>query len=453
MTRLKSYINIIVLIVFLLMLCQGCSSKGNTTNGSDVGGIPTSSTEGTTEENKRYNSVDLAIVSKIDTVNMELTFISINDGRTYTLTYTGGTKVRSKNDVELSMSQMNVGEIVDVYYVMGSQKLIEIQESKSAWENNSVTRWDVDYDIKKITIGSSSYKYENNLFIDSNGKKIAIEEISGVDELIVRGVEGTVYSVIVERGHGFVQLVDETNMVDGLIEIGTKLMTCITEDMVIVAPEGTHMLTATKDGTGGSKEIVVVRDEVVMVSLSEFQAEVTRYGSINFNITPNDEETKLYIDGVSKDYSDLIRLPYGKHKIVITSDNYDTYEKIITVSSIYTLISIDLSGEETTSSETTTEETTEETTTESTSDNDDDDDSLVIHMTTNNNKVYVSSPVNVNVYVDGVHLGVTPITFDKEEGEHTVLLMKSGYASKVYMLNLDGTRQDIMLAYPDLVVN
>lgn len=370
MAKRKKNIIITSLCILSLVLMCGCGKTGGTSNGSNLGGIQ-KETQTTTTEEKRYNATDIAIVISVDTSNMEISLRSVESGRNYSLTYTGGTKIRSRNSVELTMSQVSIGEIVDVYYVLGNQKLIEMQESKESWENNSVVRWDVDYDKQKITIGSTSYKYDENLYITSNGKEIGIRDVSGVDELIVKGVGSKVCSVVVDKGHGYIRLVDETNMVDGIIEIGGKILTVITKGMVIAAPEGTYNLTATKDGSGGTKQVTVTRDEEVVVSLSEFQKEATRYGSVKFIIGPDDAKALLYVNGKKTAYDKLIELPYGRHKIVLESNQYDTYEKIIIISSVYTTINIDMSGEDETKETTTVEETTKEnsTTEETTKEN------------------------------------------------------------------------------------
>ena len=346
------------------MSVSGCKESGGTSNGDNLGGIQ-KETEVTTTENKRYNETDLAVVLTTDLDKMEISLRSVKTGRNYTLTYTGGTKIRSRNNVELTMSQVAIGEIVDVYYVLGNQKLIEMKESTDAWENNSVIRLNADYDKQKITIGSDTYKYDTDLYITSKGKEIGIRDISGVDELIVKGVGSKVCSIVVDKGHGYIRLEDEVNMVDGIIEIGGKILTVITKDMVIAAPEGTYKLTATKNGKGGTKEVTVTRDEEVVVSLSAFQQEATRYGSVKFNISPDDADAIMTINGKKMTYDTLVDLPYGKHKLVLESNNYDTYEKIIIISSIYTTINIDMSGEKTTEETTTAENkpTEEETTT------------------------------------------------------------------------------------------
>lgn len=441
MMRVNSKLSLVAILTIIICIgIFGCTSSGKTTNGQEVGGI-NKSTETTTIEDVRYNATDQAVILNININKMEITVKSIVNDTKYTLMYSGGTRIRSKNDVELTMSQMQVGQIVDVYYVNGSQRLIEIKESAVAWKNDSVVKWKVDYNRKIITIGSNSYKYEDNIFIGSNGQQITIDEISDVDELIVRGIDSRIYSVVVNTGHGYIRIVDDTNMVDGIIEIGNKIMTVITKDMVIVSPEGTYTLTATKDGKGGSKEITVIRDEELIVSLSEFQKEATRYGSVKFNIIPEDAEAVMYIDGEKTDYSDLVEISYGKHTLKVESEKYNTYQKTITIASIYTTFSVNMEGEE----ETTTS------TKETTGVKNEEETTVSMGTGTYNNTVFIMTPSGATVYVDGVSIGKSPVNFSKTSGSHTILLMKDGYISKVYTISLDDTKEDVILSYPDLI--
>lgn len=439
-----SYIAISILLIAILAI--GCKKGGNTTNGNEVGGINVTTKE-TTTEYVRYNMQNQAIILNMDLNKQEVTFVNVGGIDKYTLSYNGGTKIRSKNNVELTMSQMEIGQIVDIYYVGGTQRLMEMHESSTSWKNDSVVKWSVDAEKKRITIGSNSYMYDDKLLITSNGQKISIDEVSDVDELVVRGIESQIYSVVVNKGHGYIRLVDDTNMIGGIIEIGNKIMTLITDDMVLVAPEGAYTLTATKDGKGGSKDINIIRDEELIVSLSEFQKEATRYGSIKFSISPSDAQATLYIDGESVDYSDIVELPYGSHTVKITSNDYNTFQKKITVASIYSTMSVNLAEEETTTESGETTKKVENTT----KPGNQNETTLSTGTGTYNDKVFIVAPSGAKVYVDGVFKGNSPVSFSKVEGSHTILLMKEGYKSKVYTINLDDTKEDVILSYPEMI--
>ncbi len=426
MKKKNTFILFVMLLLAMSLLFVGCVKKKNG-SGVTAGLDSESETESITEDGKRYSNEDLVIIKAIDLDKLQVTVQRIKDGSEYILNYTSGTSIQSKYGNEMLMSQVRIGEIADVYYNGGTQKLISIRESDKAWENTTVTKWKVSYDYNKIEIGGVAYKYDEKLFIDSNGKAIDIREVSSVDKLIVKGIDKQIYSVIVEKGHGYIKLTDTTNMVGGMIEVGTEIMTVITQDMIILAPEGEYTITASKSGVGGSTTVTVLRDDEVSVSLSSFQGEITRNGSVNFTVKPDGIEARMYIDGTKVDYTTLVDLSYGKHKVVIKSDLYDDYTAYITVDSIYINKTFDVSGS--TSDETTTAETSKV-------------------DTTYNNKVTVSTPIGASLYLDGVLIGTIPVTFTKVSGSHVMILRQTGYDTVVYNSEFSEDSKDVTLALP-----
>ncbi len=426
--------------LLVIIGCLGCSGGKSSSNRGNVGGIPTTTESTTPEEPKRYNTEAIAVLTAIDTVGKTITVEKVEDGSQSVLTYNGGTMITSKYGTQLLMEQVTVGELVWLGYISGTQKLIEMQEYDGAWENTMVSNWDVDYDKQLITIGSSTYSYDENIFITSNGKNIDIREISGIDELTVRGVGKNAYSVVVNKGHGYVKLTNTANYVGGVVEIGDRITTFIVADMVIAAPEGTYELAATIGGVGGTKTITVVRGQETIVSLSTFEQNITRYGTVKLNVAPEDAEATVTIDGVEVDYSTHISVAYGKHTMKVMSNNYDTVEKTINISSVYTTINVimDATDEDDTDVETSTDDETETTTSSS-------------NPGSSNGLICITGPEGAKVYFDGAYMGTSPCTFDKVSGEHTIILKKDGYVTKSYTIDVSDDDEDMILNFPEML--
>lgn len=403
----------------------------------------------TVDKDKRYNKEDIVVITDIDTVNFRVTVRKLEESAEFVLTYNGGTVVKSKYDNQLMMEQVAVGEIARIGYVSGTHKLIELQEYGDAFENTMATRWMVDYDKKLITIGSDTYSYDDNIFITSNGKGLDIREISGIDELTVRGIGNKVFSVTVTKGHGFVRLTNTDNYVGGIIEIGDRLSTKIVQDMILAAPEGVFNLTATINGVGGSKEIQVIRGQETVVSLGSFEQAVTRYGSVKLNVLPEDAEATLTIDGAEMDYSELLSIPYGTHTLKLMSNNYDTYTKQITISSVYSTININMSDEGST-----TESTTQSGNESSTGENEttsEEETTGVSNPGSNNGLICITAPEGAKVYFDGAYVGVSPVTIEKTEGEHTIIFKRDGYVTKSYTIDVSNDAEDMILSFPAML--
>ena len=421
--------------LLVIVGCLGCSSKGGgTSTGNNVGGIPTTTQPTTPEVPKRYNAEAIVVVTAIDKGNQSITVENVNDGSSQVLTYNGGTMITSKYGTQLLMEQISIGEIAWIGYISGTQKLLELKEYDGAWENTLVTRWDVDYDKKLITIGSSTYSYDDHIFITSKGQNVDIREISGIDELTVRGVGNKAHSVVVDKGHGYVKLTNTANYVGGVVEIGDRITTFIVQDMIIAAPEGTYELAATIDGVGGSKNITVMRGQETIVSLSSFEQKITRYSTVKLNILPADAEAVVTIDGVEMDYSSHMSIAYGKHKLKVMSNNYDTVEKTINISSVYTTININMDPENSGSGSTSTEQGSVSTS----------------NPGSTNGLICITGPLGASVYFDGAYMGTAPCSFKKVAGEHTIVLKKEGYATKSYTVEVSDDNKDMVLNFPEM---
>lgn len=435
---------IILALAMCLLLTAGCvkRDKSNKINSEKL----TTQGETTTKENVRYNTQDTAIITDIDTDNSRISVRGVgSNGKLYILNYTGGTSIKSKYGNEMLISQLQIGQIFNVYFIAGTQKLIAMEESSDIWENDYVTTWDIDYDLKLMTIGGERYQYDDSTYIYSGKKTIDIRNISGVDSLIVRGRDKQIYSIVVKTGHGYIRLTDTANMVGGMVDVGGKIMTLITEDMVIVAPEGEYTLWAAKDGRGGETKVKVNRDDEVTVSLSGFYGEIEKNGALKLTVLPEGARYSVSIDGKEMAATDIFDLSYGTHKLLITSGDYEDYTETITIKSIYTTKTIDLANPEGTTTSSSVQTTTganEQTTTKSNSETD------TTTSQTGSSKVTINKPEGASVYIDGMFKGTIPFTTTKEPGTHSVILRQTGYQSVVYNVEFSNDTSDVNISFP-----
>ena len=458
----KKYISVVaacVGVIGVVICLANVIDDGGKGKGNKHGYTTSVQIQETNVADKRYNKEDIVVITHVDTENSKITVKKLDESAEFVLTYNGGTLVKSKYGNQLMMEQIMAGEIARIGYVSGTHKLVELQEYGDAFENTMATRWDVDYDKKLITIGSDTYSYDDNIYIVSNGKTVDIREISGIDELTVRGIGNKIFSVAVTKGHGYVKLTNTQNYVGGIIEIGDRLSTIIVEDMILAAPEGTFNVTATINGVGGSKEIQVMRGQETVVSLGSFEQSVTRYGSVKLNVFPEDAQATLTIDGAEMDYTDLLSIPYGRHTLKLMSNNYDTVTKQITISSVYSTITINMSEEETTTQNTETqsaevESTTDKSTEESTSEEgttSEEETTGTDNPGSSNGLICITAPEGAKVYFDGAYIGVSPIAFEKVEGEHTIIFKKDGYVTKSYTIDVSEDEEDMILSFPAML--
>lgn len=386
----------------------------------------TSCSGGSTQEDEKTGN--LAVVISIDEADKKIILYEPDTKDKLVLSYSGGTGIENKYGKQMSMGQVSTGEIVEIDYKKGTQKLNELKVSSRAWEYDNVSNLTLDQDKSLIQLGNKNYHYDpEKTQVFSGGFSIDIKEVDKVDELTVRGVGNTVYSVDVVKGHGYIKLQNTDYFEGGLVEVGTKSIQQIKKDMVIIAGEGSYTLTAAKDGIGGSQDINVLRNEEVVVDISQFQQQAVRIGSIEFSISP--DTARLYVDGTKKDYNSLVTLSYGNHLIKVIADGYTSYTENLMVDSIYQTkeITLEVSEEKAVQEETTT--------------------------ASGSYLINVPSPQGAEVYFDGVLKGKAPVSFEKVTGTHTIILRKTGYENKSYTVYVSSDNESVTFSFPDMTAS
>jgi len=281
-----------------------------------------------------------------------------------------------------------------------------------------------------MTIGSTNYKYTSNTVTMSNNNKISPTQIMSQDIVTVRGFGKNVYSVVVDKGHGYVKFSGYSAFIGGYVDIGTKIILRLSENMVVTAPEGEYKIAMQLGSLLGSKTVVIQRDKDITVDFSEYKAEVVKTGAILFSVTPSN--AVIYIDGSQVDYSKELQLNYGSHTLVLKANNYTTYNETFIVNSVYEKKVIDMVS---------TSATTTSTTKASTSAD-----------LTSGYVVNVKLPEGAAVYVDSVYIGIAPVSFNKTSGNKVISFTKVGCATKSYTISIANAAGDLNYSFPDMEV-
>lgn len=357
-------------------LVTGCASgkgsrKPSISGGKDIAIMPTASSESPSGTAQDQNQPGLTgIILDIDTGRQACTVQMLDTSDKAVYNYNGGTNVVNRYGKPILIEQISIGEVVEIEYSDVNNKLTSIRASEKEWEYGGATNFTIDTENQSVTVGSQKYNYTENLVVVHDGRIIGIDKLEPVDVITLKGRDKQIDSILVTAGHGSVRLDSTAFFEGGFVEIGSKIVKVITENMVIPVPAGSYVLTITKDDTTGSKEIQVAENEEIRINLTDFQSEAVRYGSVRFKISPSDAE--LVIDGKKTDYSALVDLPYGNHSVVITKDGYSPYRETINIQNILTEYDISLiengetpaqTTEETTTSKEEKDDTTDETTT------------------------------------------------------------------------------------------
>lgn len=441
-----------ILLMMTAVCMTGC--------GKTVETMVESSEEETVEESV------FAIVSNIDEVNGKITLRAVSYSTELVLSYNGGVDVQDKYGEILSMQQVELGSIVDAVYDVNKNKLLSMHMTGDAnvQKLEGVSGVEIDEKNKSVKMNGTTYRLATNTSAFSDNREIELEEICSEDQLTVWLCNDTVCSMYVELGHGYVRLEDYASYIGGMIEIGYDVIVPVSKDMLLTVREGDYTLRISKGENVGTKQVRIVKNQEQVISLADIAIEPKSMGSVLFKVTPSDAQ--VYIDGKKINTEGAVELVYGKHKINIVAEGYESYSASFNVEYAYkikeyTLVSTENGTTEssttttqnaanqvnnTTAANQTTEKGTEKTTEETTQKGTEGEEGK-----TTENKVTITSPTGASVYFDGEYIGITPITIAKVAGSHVLTFSKTGYLSKSYTVTFLDDGKDETLEYESLV--
>ncbi len=379
-----------------------------------------------------YDSADTAILVDRDEKEGTVSFLNLDLGKQYTLSVDGTTRFYDKYGDSISLSQVQTGDIVDVTFLKSKKHLTTLQLSPSAWSFTNVEKYEFNMVRNEVSIGSEIYKLTSNTQYLSEDRKIDSMDLSPSDVLGFQGIDNQVLTVRVEKGHGYLRLANDENFIGGWIEIGQSQIRKISEDMLLLVPEGSYQVNISNKGGGGTKSVEINRNEETTLDIGDLEIPEPQYGMVLFSADPSSAE--IYIDGSKVDISEPVSLLYGIHQMIARAEGYQSVTQYIRVAQESAGINVVLdanAGEE-----------EEESTSASESS---------AATATDYYKVYVDAPEGAEVYLDGNYVGISPCSFKKTAGAHVITLRKTGYETRSYTVQLDDEEKDLSYSFADLV--
>lgn len=444
-----------------------------------------------------YDSADTAVVADVDMEEKTITFKNMDVKKQYTLSYDGTTFFYDKYKTAISVAQLQKGEIVDVTFFKERKRLNSLQISGEAWTHKNIDEYELDEETFQAEVGSAVYAYSEDTVVIADGRQGDLIDLNPVDILTFRGIGSDIYSIVVEKGHGYVRLKNEEYFYDGWIEIGNKIIKKVTEGMMLTVPEGSHQVIISNKGTSGVKQIEVRRDVELELDVGDLKGAEPKYGSVVFAITP--EDATLYLDGNKTDYSLPVRLECGIHQMIVMAEGYETISQYLKVGEASAGIEVTMEAKEDVSGNDVSEEkpltdnemlsevnrlleergysgiSAEDLVGNGTNQGAADNNTGSAANNTGNTGtdntgtggsqtgtntpvtsalsyyVTIDAPVGVEVYLDGNYVGITPCSFKKAPGSHTLTLRNTGYVAKSYTIQIDEEQKNVSYSFLDLV--
>ena len=417
----------VFVVLALAMSAVGCggSKKGSSTiiPGSSI--LPAPKKDITEVPTNTSNEIVIkGVLKRIDSENKKMYFLDVNTGTDYEVPYTGGTDIKTKYDTIIAAVNLEIGSIYDVTCdKKGTAD--KIYGAKDAWKRSNVSGIAVNESSKTITSGPNDFSYSSNAVVMSAGEEISIAEVVKLDNVSLVGIDNTIYSIIVEQGHGYIEFTGIDLFEGGYASLGNSHFLEVTKGMLVTAPVGTYDVEVQKGNLVARKEVMVSEGQQVTVDFSDTQAPSTKTGAVNFKITPSN--AVMTIDGVEVDYSRPVTLSYGPHRITLVANHYEEYAETIIVNNTYYTKVIDMVAKDSSSTTKTT-----------------------AASKTQNYAVKVTAPVGAVLYVDSVYVGIVPCTFKKRTGNRIITLSKSGFKTVSYTISISDSEGDVTYAFPDM---
>jgi len=417
----------VVCFCMLCLLLAGCSSspEKQTQKELDTGFIPARA--------GMYDSVDTALIKQINKRNNTIVFYNFARQKNYTLNFDGTTAFYDKYGGALTIDQVHAGDIANIRFLKEKKALALLQRSDETFVLENVKNFTINEKTHQMMIGDQTYRLEDNLFVYSDGEQVEIMDINQVDTLRVQGIGHTIYSVCIDKGHGYLRLKNDEYFWGGWIEVGGSVIQRVKEDMLLVVPEGKYDVLLTNNGISGSKRVTINRDKETELDIGDMKKEEDKkqYGNLIFVVSP--DTANVYIDGKEVDISLPVQAEYGIHQLMAKAEGYQTVIQYIKVGQENATIQIEMEVDN-----------GDSVSTNSTTSSDD-------AVSTTSGKITIDAPKDVEVYVDGSYIGMAPCSFKKTEGVHVITLRKTGYVTKSYTINITNTETNENMSFSALV--
>ena len=444
MKKRKAVVCFLLVTVMSLTGCGQAASSGTT---QQTAAVPAATAEADRVDTgfvvtnpDSFDSADTAVLVDINDIDKTVTLLNLDLGRRYTLSMDGTTRFADKYGKAISLDQLQEGDIVDVTFLKTAKHLTSMQLAQTAWQYDNVERYEMNTVRNEVTIGGEVFKLSGDTQYFSQGHSIEKMDLNPADILTFHGIDTTVLSVTVEKGHGYLRLVNDENFVGGWLEIGQTQIVKITEDMLVTVPEGSYQVDISYNGGGGTKNVVINRNEETTLDIGDLEVAEAQYGMVLFSMSPSSAE--LYIDGSQVDPSQPVSLEYGIHQIIAKADGYKSLTQYLRVGQESAGVDVQLDKVDSDSEESTESSSSSSTVSSSTAD-----------TTTTYYRVHIDAPENVEVYLDGNYVGISPCSFKKTSGSHVITLRKTGYETRSYTVQVDEEEKDVSYSFVDLTTS
>ena len=369
-----------------------------------------------------YTSAASGIIEGVDAEEGAVSIYLRDRNESRSFAYTGVTAVQDKYGSPMSVSQLKQGDLAEITYNSELERLGEVKLSADAWSYDGISQYDLNGGNGTAIVGGDTYGIDEDVCVFSGDKRIGTDQIVAKDVLTVKGIGHKIISIVVEKGHGYLELVNDEALIGGWIEVGQTIIQQITPDMLLTVPEGSYTVRLTAGDIEEAREILIERDKEAAIDLGDIEIKEPQDGKVIFSISP--ENARVFVDDTGIDTKYAIRLAKGLHRVTAEAEGYDSLSEYFKVEEETTRVSVTL------------EKAVETVSGNTLKDKD--------YMLT------IDTPAGAEVYQDNVYMGIAPVTYVKTAGSHVITLRRTGYITRSYTIQVDDEDRDVTYSFPEL---
>lgn len=342
------------------------------------------------------------------------------------------TEIKDSYGKPMTAREIQVGEIMEVTYDIDTKIAVTIRKNTIAWTKTGVNGAEINHTNETITIGNEIYSYTSNLIVNNEEMEtIKINTIGEHDTLTLKGMDKTVWSITITQSPGYIKVFNSP-VEEGSIEIDNNRIYSLEEiNESIPLPAGEHKVVIKLRGYEPIVENVnITKDAVYNIDLKDAKQTIS---NLSINVVNTAKEYTAQIDNKRYKKGEIIKLPSGEYTLRITAKDFETFEQKVNLESGDQLIDVILQPKNDSP--------------ENKKDNDKKDETEKPKQNKTVQIIIETEPEGAQVYINGVHKGITPTLTGLKAGEYSVSIEKSGYSSLNTIIVVDDSNAQRAFLY------
>lgn len=275
------------------------------------------------EEGQAFYITSIGVVKEIG--EEQIKFLDTQKKEIITHKIKPTTKVLDSNENMLPLSEIQVGEVVDIVYQPAKENLVCIRRTEGAFKKTNMTNLKIDRSNRTIGIGSKIYHYTGQTFVfNEENESINMHNVSDYDVLELIGLQDNIYTIKVLEQAGYLKLSGLPSYT-GMLEIDANRQIPLNENVQTVSlSPGEHKVTIRmEDYEPISTTLKIEPGKTLEYIPDDFERAQTQ---LNVQVM-NADDYKVQVEDVVYNKGDIIEVPTGQYTIQVKADGFKDWQQ------------------------------------------------------------------------------------------------------------------------------